>query len=131
MKSKNSPHQQVYNISRKHFRLIRQSNRGETIVETMIAFVICLIFLASISGLITTSLSLISRATIEAKNVQDNIINPLIHRDYSGFGDNLEQITIQFSQSNAQEGVSTLDDVLVDVTFVNEKVQAFTPTLPK
>ena len=59
------------------------NNRGETIVETMVAFVICLIFLAAISGMLVTSLNLISRATTHANTLQRDVINPIMELDYS------------------------------------------------
>jgi hypothetical protein len=104
-------------------RTALSNNKGETIVEVMVAFVILLIYLAAITTTITASLRITTLATTNANVLQEQVINPVVLGDYSED----EEMLGEISFSNEEYGLSTSHEIRFNT---ESNLPGFVPVLP-
>lgn len=96
------------------------NNKGETIVEVMVAFVVLLLYLVAMTTMITASLRMTSLSTSNANRLQEQIMNPIILGEYVLDEEELGKITF----SNLEYNISTSHEI----RFNNEgKISGFVP----
>ena len=60
------------------------SRKGETLIEAIVSIVILAILLSTITLMISTSRRLTANSMIEAREMQEDVLNPVYLGDYTG-----------------------------------------------
>jgi hypothetical protein len=105
------------------------NNKGETIVEVMVAFVILLIYLAAITTTITASLRITTLATTNAKFLQEQVINPVVLGEYQEESEIPGEITFsgEIILSDVKYNLSTTHEIRFNT---ESNLPGFVPVVP-
>jgi len=87
-------------ISIQTIKKIFRSNKGETLVESIVSLLILSILLLAVTTMIQTALRMTSASAQKARGVQEDTVNPVILADYR---DSENDVAITF-EATAIEG---------------------------
>ena len=101
------------------------SNRGESLVESLVSLAVLTVLLVAIGLIIHTALRMTSISSVEATRTQEQVINPAISTEFGD--DETGEITFSFRFGVGTPLINVTHDVKI---YEEEGVIAFSPIDP-